>query len=215
MKKDVIERYNKLLEEHGDSPQALGWSKNRQKLRFKKLLDGIELGQQDTVLDFGCGFGDLYSFLKDNNYNYKSYTGIDINQKLVEMGQNKYSDIDLRVLDIFDNSSYEQLPNFDFVAASGVFNIKVENQDEFVKKSIKLLFNKTNKVLALNFLSDKVDYPTKDSFHHSPEKMISYISTLTKRYTLRNDYMPFEFTVYLYKNDQFDQNVVFHGEDYE
>ena len=66
--KDVnlyIERYNQRLDKFGYSPESLGWGggKERQFVRFKALTEiGVE--KHDSLLDVGCGFADLYEYLK-------------------------------------------------------------------------------------------------------------------------------------------------------
>ena len=64
--KDV---YDLQFEEHGYSPASLGCAKGRQDLRFKALSAFLEEG---SVLDFGCGFGDLAGFL-DKQKNLSDY----------------------------------------------------------------------------------------------------------------------------------------------
>ena len=97
-----IQRYNNRLKEHGHDIKTLGWGgdKKRQFLRFKiamELPDSIK-----SVLDIGCGFGDMGGeFLKKYYPNVK-YTGIDINQSLIDEGKNKYPDLNLNCLDILN-----------------------------------------------------------------------------------------------------------------
>ena len=62
VKKFYSSRYNLL----GNQIRSVGWgSKKNQNLRFKILLKNINVNKK-KILDFGCGFGDLYSFLKKN-----------------------------------------------------------------------------------------------------------------------------------------------------
>ncbi len=59
----IINRHKDSMLRHGYHPNALYWStKEMQELRFKVLADiGIQSG--DSVLDVGCGFGDLLGYL--------------------------------------------------------------------------------------------------------------------------------------------------------
>src|SRR3989339_2012946 len=63
-----IRRYRARYQQHGYSPVSLGWGKGgRQHLRFS-VLAGIGIGKEDSVLDIGCGFGDLFGYLKSTGW---------------------------------------------------------------------------------------------------------------------------------------------------
>ena len=57
--------------------------------------------------------------------------------------------------------------------------------------------------LAVNFITDKVDYKHDHNFNSSPEKILSIAYNLSKRIVLRNDTFPFEFSIIIYKDDTF------------
>lgn len=61
----------------------------------------------------------------------------------------------------------------------------------------------------MDFISNYVDYEDKEIFYTSPEKIFQAAKDLTRRVTLRHDYMPFEFCLYLYKNDKKTSKNVF------
>ncbi|MFZ1077872.1 MAG: hypothetical protein WAN47_10635, partial [Nitrosotalea sp.] len=54
-----------------------------------------------------------------------------------------------------------------------------------------------------------VDYKDKDIFYTSPEIIFKFAKSLTRRVVLRHDYMPFEFCLYIYKNDVKNKRNVF------
>ena len=67
----------------------------------------------------------------------------------------------------------------------------------------------SKKGVAMDFLSTYVDYKTKGTFHTSPEHIFKIAKKLSKRVAIRHDYLPFEFCVYLYKQDQIDKDLSF------
>jgi len=63
-----IDYYEGLLVKHGDSPLALDWnSRESQRLRYDILKELFVYGKKGagvSVLDVGCGFGDLYGYFR-------------------------------------------------------------------------------------------------------------------------------------------------------
>lgn len=204
-KNDTIKRYNEHLKIYGDDPRSLGWLKGRQHIRFKALSEIADLNNC-TILDLGCGFGDLYGFLK-KKYNI-DYTGYDINKNLIDIAKTKNPDASFDVKDILRE---KVLKNFDYIISSGVFNFKLADNASFSKNMLKKMFEICNKGVAVDFVTDYVDYRNKDLNYTSPEEIFRFCKTLSKRVTLRHDYMPFEFCIYLYKNDFITENNVFAG----
>lgn len=203
-KEYIIRRYNERLKVYGHDPRALGWFKNRQKIRFKVLSEIGNLNRS-SILDVGCGFGDLYGFLNERNLDI-DYLGIDINPNLIQIASKVYPDAKFQVEDVLDMKGSDK---FDYVFASGIFEFKLQNQEAFVQNMLKNMFNLSKKGVAADFLSSHVDYKNKDAFYAEPEKIFSFLKILSKRVTLRHDYMPFEFCVYIYKKDEINKRNVF------
>ena len=57
--------------------------------------------------------------------------------------------------------------------------------------------------LAFDFLSDKVDFQLEHTFHSSPERILEMAYRYSRNVILRNDYMPFEFSVFIFNDDSF------------
>jgi 2-polyprenyl-3-methyl-5-hydroxy-6-metoxy-1,4-benzoquinol methylase len=158
-----------------------------------------------SVLDVGCGFGDLCGFLIKRGIKVK-YTGYDINPKFIRIAKETYPNVRFEVRDI---EECEIKNKFDWVFASGVFEFKL--LAPYVKKMIRKMFEACKRGVAVDFMSSYVDFKTEDNYFASPEKMFSFCKTLSRRVVLRHDYMPFEFCVYVYKNDRIDERNVFVG----
>src|SRR5690349_18585775 len=123
--KDAINRYNKRLEEHGISEQALGWgAKGRAKLRYEILLSQWNL-DHSSILDFGCGFGDMFDYINEKGFKDVSYTGIDINDNFINIARQRHEKGAEFILgNLFELPTVK---TFDFILSSGVFNHKLEN----------------------------------------------------------------------------------------
>jgi len=204
-KKKTIKRYEERLQKYGVSAQAMGWrDKEQQYMRFVVLAAIGDLNNC-SVLDVGCGFGDFYDFLKGKGLNVR-YTGYDISDKLIEIAQQKHPEATFEVKDILEEESHEK---FDYVVSSGILNARLSDNEGYVRGMLRQCFELCNIGVAMNIMSNYVDYKEEDLHYYSPEHIFAFCKTLTKRAALRHDYMPFEFTVYLYKDDNIDDRHIF------
>ena len=86
----INDHYDKLLFQFGpNDPRSLHWeTRGNQFLRWTELSEISNLATS-TLLDIGCGQGDLYPFLCQLFENIE-YTGIDINSQSVEIAKERY-----------------------------------------------------------------------------------------------------------------------------
>jgi SAM-dependent methyltransferase len=142
---DIIEYY-KQLNKYSNDYDKVGWHNGviGQNVRFKILLDiGIKDG--DTILDFGCGLGDLYGYLTE--YNYKvNYLGVDICDFLIEGAKNKYPSGNFLTI----NNLSEIDLNFDWFISSGVFTYGFSFKE--IITTLNQAYKKSNKGLSINML---------------------------------------------------------------
>lgn len=203
-KEYVISFFDKRLLLHGDRPEAVGWSSKGQILRFQAMLDAGDINN-NKILDFGCGKGDLYRFLKDIGIQAE-YTGFDINEKLISLARLKYPECDFRVFDIDKDVLYE---DFDYIFLCGVFNLELAGTDETIRNTLSTLFKHCRKALAFNALSSHD--PRKDFELHyvSPEELLDFaLKNLSPHVSFRHDRIPYDFTMFVYA----DNNSQPHGE---
>lgn len=193
----IEEHYRRLFQLYGDSYKSAQWSDRlTQNKRFKVLCD-IENLNGKKILDFGCGTGDLATFLKEENINVQ-YTGVDLVDELLECARKKHPEFSFGKLEQFEDQK------FDYILISGVFNNKIDDNRKFYENTLKKLSNQANKGIAFNLLSNYVDYYDENLFYENPENVFKYAKTLTPYVMIRNEYqlkeniIPFEFTTYLY-----------------
>lgn len=202
-KQKVIESYDARFKEYGYDPRTLGWGKARHRLRYHALLSQWELAGL-SLLDFGCGFGDLYGYCIEKGLDV-DYHGIDINTTLIEEGKRHYPEANLKVCDALNGGMSE---TFDIVVASGLFNTKIDDNQGFVESAFEF-FRKTCKLgFAANFLSSNVDYRSDGLNYSDPGEILSVAYSCSRRLVLLNNYMPFEFTIVVYKDDTFDKEMI-------
>ena len=203
-KESYIERYNERLERYGKDPKTLGWMKDRQEIRFEALTAVGDLGGC-SVLDVGCGFGDLLGFLQKRGIEVK-YRGWDINPDLVEIARDEYPGGSFDVVDI---SEYCGDIDADYVIASGVFNHEISDNTAFIRESLTTMADIANRGVAADFLSTYVDYMVEDAYYADPKKIFDFCKNLSMRVSLRHDYLPYEFCLYVYSEDSISENNSF------
>jgi SAM-dependent methyltransferase len=205
-KNDVRKRYVSRFREFGYSPKTLGWDKGKQDIRFDILTSQADLTGK-SVLDIGCGFGDLNLTLKRKFGNYR-YTGIDLVEELIEKGKEIYNKRNVS----FICDDFLKIPiknEYDYAVASGMFNFKIKEGDnyDFIENCIKKALSVCSEGLAFDFLSDKVDYQYDLTFHSNPEEILRIAYKYSRNIILRNDYMPFEFSLFIFKDDSYEKDT--------
>ncbi len=199
---NILESYNERYKTFGYSPKTLGWDKKTHRLRYHVLLSHWDLNGK-TVLDYGCGFGDMYGYAKEKGINFV-YHGIDINKNLIIEGKKRYPSAFLEVKDIFSEKIDKE---FNYILSSGVHNFKLKDNWSYIKESFNLFDRYSTHGFAINFISNKVDFTKEDIYYSDPLKVLDLAYKYSNRIVLRNDYMPFEFSVFVDKQNIFDKNL--------
>ena len=122
--------YKKSLAEHGEGPKALLWANYRiAAIRYKELVADIPI-EGRSILDAGCGMGDLLPFLYAKSTNFR-YLGVDTNNDFIKIAKKHYEGHEFKVADPFT----KKIGRFDIVISSGVLNGNVDNWMEKRKKA--------------------------------------------------------------------------------
>jgi SAM-dependent methyltransferase len=194
-KEQLLSFYNFHLKKFGDRPEALRWTPQGQLRRYHTFLDIAPDLSNATVLDYGCGTGDLYKFLRRQGIQVR-YTGVDINENFIKLAQSKYPECTFKVMNIDD----DELEGFyDYIFICGVFNLRVPGVQDDLKNALVALFAHCNKGLALNALSSHTPVKDLELNYTSPEEMVRYsIENLSPYVVLRHDRIPNDFTLFVY-----------------
>jgi ubiquinone/menaquinone biosynthesis C-methylase UbiE len=187
--------YSDLIDKHGsNNPYSLNWSSEYNQIIRFAILSQVGLFENKSILDVGCGLGHLHAHLKKVCKNF-SYTGIDIVPKMISEAKKKYPDVDFRAVDF---NEFE-CPQYDFILSSGALSFKIKNWEKIYLEMIKRMFKYARLGIAFNAL-DKTKHVDDETFAaYSPTKIYEFCASLTEKLILRHDYLPHDFTVYLYK----------------
>lgn len=131
----VVAHYRNLLRQFGPSPAAMGWPDvARQVRRFEVLLGGLD--GHGSLLDYGCGFGDLAPHWPGE------YIGYDLTPEMLEQARQKYP-----------GKRFVASPApADWVVASGVFNLELGV--DLTWRSIEEMWSLAGRGIAFNLLVD-------------------------------------------------------------
>ena len=195
--KDVFAKienyYDTLVNKHGDSHLSCDYSKPESQLKkFKVLSEATEFNQKN-ILDVGCGTGSFYSYLQKHN-NVRSYTGIDLSAKMIDICKAKFPTTTFQHKNIFDITE-----KYDFIIANGIFYLLGDNAMEKMKEIITHMFKLTKVGIAFNTLSIWANYQEQNEFYAEPLQTIEFCRKLTTNIVLRHDYLQHDFTIYMYK----------------
>lgn len=194
--KEYLERtkevYLEKLKKNSDSHLSVQWgSKESQYKRFEILQKISADFNESRILDIGCGIGHFWDFINQNNFQGQ-YLGIDLLNEMVLQAKKRHPNVE------FSNINMENIESdtFDYLIMSGVFTFA--NQSIF-EKLLTDAFHISQKGLACNVLSTWAGQKEEGEFHADPIKTLEFCSKLTSKIALRHDYLPHDFTIYMYK----------------
>jgi cyclopropane fatty-acyl-phospholipid synthase-like methyltransferase len=198
--KKVIETYSEAYRKHGRSLASLLLPKGRQNERFSVLTSAMQ-GSSFSVLDFGCGFGDLKVFL-DRNFREVRYTGVDVMPDFIKECRDIHGpQTDFRLIEGYRDIAH----TFDYVVVSGVFNTLYHDTREqhwaAVQDIMRHLFAHTRRAFAFDFMTDQVDFTAPGAFHQNPMEAYRFAhGELSRRVKLDQSYLPYEFAFIVHKD---------------
>lgn len=179
---------------------VLGWeSEEAQNLRFEILLSAVEL-EGKSLLDIGCGMGNLLQYMKSKKLNV-SYTGTDILESMIEQARLKNPGAEFHHADIFRNNIFKN-NSFDISYASGIFNIDLGNNCEFLPKALELLLDLSKEAVVFNLLHrDSPDREKGYCYFHPDEirSMVEKLHDKVEKLEIIEAYLHNDFTVVCYK----------------
>ena len=180
--------YEKSIERYGISAKGVHWnSEYSQYKRFEILTSFIkESIKNSSIVDAGCGFGEYYNYLFDNNLKPNSYLGIDCEIKMINLASKRFLNTQFIIQDVLK----DKLIVADYYICSGAMNI-LEKEKIFI--FIEKCFNSSSKAFIFNFLKNDALTNVKSS------DIINFCAKLSKEMIIKEDYLNNDFSIYLKK----------------
>jgi SAM-dependent methyltransferase len=189
----VRAHYIPLLEEFGGSSRAVDYHHSGNHLARFLILAGIDDINDASILDVGCGVGHFAKWLMENGFEGE-YTGVDLLPEMVERARELNPGMRFETCDILAEPNRFRA---DYVMSSGIFHL---GDAPFMQRVIAALYEACGKGVAFNSLSAWDAVNTKlGYFSADPAETLNFCRTLTPFVMLRHDYLPHDFTMFLYR----------------
>lgn len=205
IQKKVADYYTQKIKEFGASSCGVDWnSKESQFVRFEQLTKILPPSSNCpfSLLDYGCGYGALLDFLNER-YTRFHYVGIDISEAMINKAKELFAHLPHSS---FYTEKTDVRQKFDYVIASGIFNVKLdtptETWEKYVTDTLNEFYQLSTKGFAFNILtsySDK-EYRKDYLYYANPCFYFDYCKQLfSKNIALLHDYDLYEFTILVKK----------------
>lgn len=200
---EVADYYSAKLAEYGETPQGVDWNGDKsQLLRFEQLSKVIDLPDNFSVNDVGCGYGALCDVLV-SRYHAVRFHGYDISETMIHAARKRHNATRNARFSIAGKPTQKA----DFGIASGIFNVSLGRDRaewrDYMEQTIDIINRTSIRGFAFNCLTSYSD----------PDKMRDYLyyadptyffDLCKKRYSryvaLLHDYGLYEFTILVKKN---------------
>lgn len=187
---------HRIGEFEGGTVEALGYRGEESQAKRFEALSTVGNLNGCSVLDIGCGHGDLKGFL-DARFHGFSYIGIDQMAEFILHARSLYGQRPSCYFCIADFTEAE-LPRADYVFASGALGYRCGNSD-FPFAMIEEMYLVAKKALAFNML-DAAKFPSHPLLvGHDVERVVEFCRRLSRDVRLVRGYLEDDFTVLMYK----------------
>ena len=193
----IVARYSARFAKYGIDARTLNAGKGN-KLRLQHEVHA-SIGDLNgkSVLDIGCGLADFYGYLRSSGVEVE-YIGYDIVPCFLEANIERFPEATFELRDV---SRDEIAHKTDYAVMCQVFNNRYGSisNETVVKGAIEAAFEAVTIGVSIDLVSSHVNYEDPAMYHFSPEEMFRFAKSVTPFVRLRHDYLPYDFTLMLYK----------------
>jgi len=209
---DIKLYYKRLADTYGADSRACGYSDPiAQLVRFKCYTTHMSM-KDASVLDVGCGTGDILHWLSEIDMYPSSYLGIDMLDEQIKSAKSLYEDRMLSVLHAdteveFRQSLVDQIQEngFDVAIACSIFDVKqtdVPTTFALAKSTMTEMFERLggDGVMGADFFSPYALDIQPFNAPIPPEWVFTWAkNNLSERVTLDFSYSPHNYAVIIFK----------------
>ena len=201
-KEFIRNHYEPRLEKYDENSSVLDWeNRDAQYKRFSAMTDNVDI-EGKSLLDIGCGCGDLYLYLKELQIGV-DYTGVDILEKMIDRAKECCPQAVFRCADIFSGSfsagAVFGRDSFNITYASGIFNLNDGGNEEFLKTAVPVMAELADWAFVFNMLNPASPDPDPDYFYYPPEEATALASEWASEIRIIDDYLANDYTLICFK----------------
>ena len=194
----VSAHYEAALAAHGTTAKGVDWKdEDGQRLRHRQFLRLVEADRDASVLDLGCGYGDLLPFLRAHGHRGR-YVGLDVSPAMIDAARKLHGEGPDRVFHVAAVPSEAT----DYAIASGVLNV-IRGADpptwsRYVEAIIETLATNSRRGFGFNMLSLNSDSERRRADLHyadPPATLAAMVARHGRHVALLQDYGLWEFTM--------------------
>ncbi|GAB4542359.1 MAG: class I SAM-dependent methyltransferase [Anaerolineales bacterium] len=194
--------FTEKLEQHGATHRGVDYnSVESQEARFLQLIKVIDSSVPYSLLDYGSGYGGMYSYLRRIGHSL-TYYGYDIAEPMITRGRELYAGDP----QCFFASKIEEIPACDYATVSGTFNMKLDADfdawTKIVVNSLHEMDARAQKGFSFNMLTkySDADRMRPDLYYGDPCFFFDYCKrNFSKNVALLHDYTLYDFTILVRK----------------
>jgi SAM-dependent methyltransferase len=188
------ERFNEQVAEEGQTARGLGWDhRSSMRTRFEAATTMYDFTDK-RVLDVGCGFGDFYDYLVEQDQQPAEYYGVEISERVLEIAREEHASQHCT----FERRNVLVTPfegeQFDIAVEFGILNYNFDNVDNnrYARLFMDRCYGFSDAVL-INCLSSyrEGEWEYEEFVHYyDPEKLFGFAQELSRDVTLHHDFPP-------------------------
>ena len=192
------------IQTHGPDPKGVDFNGSQaQESRFEQLAKVIEPDKPFTVIDYGCGYGALFDYLRGKNWEF-TYFGLDTIEQMIAAGKQAHRDF----AHAYFFQSENELAPADYLLAGSIFNNKFEAENEpwlqFILATLRRMNDLCVRGFSFNMLTRYSDEERMaqrpDLYFGDPLFFFDFCKrSFSRNVALLHDYGLYDFTILVRK----------------
>lgn len=194
--------YDKTLERSGASPLGVDFnSLHAQQERFRQLLKIVEAPGSWSLVDYGCGYGELLNYLKATSFPCSRFIGYDLTPSMIDVANTLFAGDRNATF----TASRSDVPPSDYVVGSGLFNIRFMEDTTAWMQHIEATIDDMAAIavngFSFNMLTMYSDQERmrSDLYYGDPHYYFNYCRKFSRHVALLHDYEFYDFTILVRK----------------
>lgn len=197
---NYLEPYLAAIQRNGPAFRSLLWSSEAtQEARFIAIAEIIELSGK-SILDVGCGRGDLLDFLRNRHIDYAHYVGLEAIDSFADQAQARCGEREMIVRADFVRDPGRMYAGADVVIFCGSLNTL--NRASF-HDTLRHGLAATAGTMVFNFLCSPLLSNAKHLTWHPATDVVDFLRPLAHDLIVRDEYLDGDCTIAARKGSSF------------